>query len=159
MSEYPQRLHHATPSWVRVGALFHIRIRVEATQRYSLTEPDLSVELIKAAQCYHDLGCWWCELFLLMPDHLHALLRFPEDREMTAVVSNWKRGTARFQGVHWQGDFFDHRIRDQPEANEQWHYIRLNPTAKLLCAREEDWPHWWSGTCVERPDLRALRRS
>ena len=114
--------------------MFHTRIRVEATQRYSLTESNLSMELIKAAKCYHYLGYWRCELFLLMPDHLHALLRFPEDQEMTAVVGNWKRGTARFQGVHWQGDFFDHRIRDQHEANEKWHYIRLNPTAKLLCA-------------------------
>lgn len=146
MGEYPQRLHPETPGWVKAGSLFHVRIRVDAAQARPLTEPGLSADLIKAAQRYHELGSWWCELFLLMPDHLHALLRFPSDPGLTAVVGNWKRGTARFQGVKWQDNFFDHRIRDHAEANLKWHYIRLNPTAKLLCAKEEDWPHWWSGT-------------
>jgi REP element-mobilizing transposase RayT len=146
VAEYPQRLHHATPDWIQAGSLFHVRLRVDPAPARPLTEPSLSADLIKAAQRYHQLGHWWCELFLIMPDHLHALLRFPNDSGMTAVVSNWKRGTARFQGVKWQDNFFDHRIRDQAEANLKWHYIRLNPTAKLLCAREEDWPHWWSGS-------------
>ena len=149
MGEYPQRLHHATPGWVKVGSLYHVRIRVDAAQAQPLTEPRLSKDLITAVQRYHQLGHRWCELFLLMPDHLHALFRFPGDPEMSTVVGNWKRSTARFQHVRWQDNFFDHRIRNKAEAAEKWHYIRLNPTAKLLCAREEDWPHWWSGILGE----------
>ncbi|MDB6114553.1 MAG: hypothetical protein JWQ62_1498 [Lacunisphaera sp.] len=65
---------------------------------------------------------------------------------MTAIVRNWKRGAARFQGIKWQDNFFDHRIRSPKEAQEKWRYIRLNPVVKQLCASEDDWPHWWSGS-------------
>ena len=143
MDEYPQRLHHGTPGWVKDGALFHVRIRVATGQTVSLTEANLPAELLQAAKRYHELGHWWCELFLLMPDHVHALLRFPRDPGMAVVIGNWKRGTARFQGVKWQKNFFDHRIRDRVEADKKWRYIRLNPVVKQLCAKEEDWPHCW----------------
>lgn len=65
------------------------------------------------------------------------------------VVGNWKKGTARFQGVQWQENFFDHRIRTRQEAMEKWHYIRLNPVAKNLCRRSDDWPHCWSSTASQ----------
>ena len=146
MRDYPRRLHHNTPAWVGDGALFHIRIRVDAIQPCSLTETKLSADLLEAAKRYHELIHWCCELVLLMPDHLHALLRFPRDPGMTAVIENWKRGVARFQGVHWQDGFFDHRIRSLKEAQEKWHYIRLNPVVKGLCEKPDDWPHWWSGS-------------
>ena len=79
-----------------------------------------------------------------MPDHLHALLAFPRDQGMSIVIRNWKRGAARLQGVRWQTNYFDHRIRTKSEGQECWTYIRRNPVAKGLCASEEDWPHWWS---------------
>jgi putative transposase len=131
---------------VKDGALFHIRIRVAPTQQTSLVEPALASALLKAAAEYHASGRWWCELFLLMPDHLHALLAFPRESGMSVVVRNWKRGAARIQGVHWQDNFFDHRIRSKPEAQEKWLYIRRNPAVKGLCAREEDWPYRWAIT-------------
>lgn len=146
MKEYPRRLHHATPPWVESGALFHIRIRIDAGQPCPLTEARLSSDLIEAAKRYHRLAHWRCELFLLMPDHLHALLRFSRDPGMPMVIDNWKRGVARFQDVHWQDGFFDHRIRSRQEAQEKWHYIRLNPVVKGLCEKPDGWPHWWSSS-------------
>jgi REP element-mobilizing transposase RayT len=131
---------------VKDGALFHIRIRVASTQQTNLFEADLASALLKSAADYHASGQWWCEIFLLMPDHLHALLTFPRESGMSVVVRNWKRGAARIQGVHWQDNFFDHRIRSKAEAQEKWHYIRRNPVAKGLCAREEYWPYWWAVT-------------
>jgi putative transposase len=142
MSRFPGRLAHDTPRWVTAGALFHIRIRAE--QNRSLTEPDLGPQLLCSATRYHELGHWWCLLFLLMPDHLHALLHFPPNRSMTGVVRDWKRGTSRFQGVRWQEGFFDHRLRNDKERRDKWCYIRRNPVAKGLCVTEEDWNWWWS---------------
>jgi putative transposase len=131
---------------VNAGALFHIRIRVASAKQTSLVEPALASALLKAAADYHVFGHWWCELFLLMPDHLHALLAFSHETGMSVVVRNWKRGAARIQGVHWQDNFFDHRIRSREEAQEKWLYVRHNPVVKGLCAKEEDWPYWWSLT-------------
>ncbi len=146
MQEYPRRLHHRTPGWVKESALFHVRVRTLPDQRMELTDPRVGTELLAAAKRYHDAGRWWCELFLLMPDHWHALLAFPRDSGMAPAVRNWKRGTAKFQDIHWQENFFDHRIRNLGKHGETWHYIRRNPVVNGLCASEEQWPWWWSGT-------------
>jgi len=143
MEEYPGKLYHRTPAWVPSGARFHVRLRTELTQKAVLTTPSLAQQLLVAAERYHGLGHWWCELFLLMPDHLHALIVFPHDSAMSMTVRDWKRGTARFQDVCWQENYFDHRVRNETEAQEKWRYIRRNPVVKSLCADEDDWP-WWN---------------
>jgi putative transposase len=81
-----------------------------------------------------------------MPDHVHALLAFPGTPGMSVVIRNWKRGAARLQGVLWQDNYFDHRIRSKAEAQEKGLYIRRNPVVKGLCGKVEDWPHWWGVT-------------
>jgi putative transposase len=147
---YPLRPHHEIPSWVGEGALFHIRIRVSRCQDVPLTKPTLGIDLLRSAERYHQLGHWWCRLFLLMPDHLHAMLCFPRGQEMSRVVSAWKKGTARFQRVRWQEDYFDHRIRHEKEADEKWRYIRRNPVARGIVSSEENWPWWWSALTPAR---------
>ena len=153
MNEFPRRLYHNTPGWVKDSALFHVRIRVDVAQRSSLVEPSLAQDLLAAARRYHESAKWWCELFVLMPDHLHAVLAFPRETGMAATIRNWKRGTARYQGVLWQENFFDHRLRSEKDRAETWHYIRRNPVAKGLCVDEDSWPWWWSGA-VEKSGTR-----
>jgi putative transposase len=142
--EFPGRLRHDVPGWVKSGAVFHVRIRVAPEQVTLLTDEKLGVELITAVRRYHDLDRWWCRLVVLMPDHLHALVSFPEHEEMAATVRDWKRGTARFQGVRWQSNFFDYRLRSENEIDEAWVYFGENPVVKGLVARAEDWRWRWS---------------
>ncbi len=141
---YPGRLRHDVPGWVKAGAVFHVRIRVAQEQATLLMEPKLAADLLTAGRRYHDLGRWWCRLVVLMPDHLHAMLSFPEQDGMAATMRDWKRGTARFQGVRWQDNFFDHRLRSEAEADETWVYVGNNPVVKGLVARAEDWLWRWS---------------
>jgi REP element-mobilizing transposase RayT len=148
--EFLARLHHDTPGWVKSRVLYHVRIRVSAAQGTILTEPTLSRELLASVQRYHTSGHWWCVLLLLMPDHVHALLAFSREPGMSVVIRNWKRGTARFQGVSWQDNYFDHRLRSLAEEQKTWLYIRRNPVVKGLCASEEDWSHWWSALTPTR---------
>jgi REP element-mobilizing transposase RayT len=147
---YPGRLHHTVPTWVKAGVLFHIRIRAAPEQTSVLTGSNLVHELLIAARRYHELGHWWCKLFLIMPDHVHAMLAFPPESGISMTLRDWKRGTARFQSVQWQTNYFDHRIRNNTEANETWSYIRRNPVEKGLCLTEEDWPYWWSALTSTR---------
>jgi putative transposase len=144
MHGFPERLHHVAPEWVRPGETFHLRIRVAREQQVPLTDMGLSQALLFAAQRYHASGRWFCVLFLLMPDHIHALVAFPRTTDMSEAVRNWKRVVARLHNVNWQDNYFDHRIRNDAEGNEKWGYIRRNPVVKGLCANEADWPHWWS---------------
>ena len=156
MHEYPGRLYHNTPGWVKDGSLFHLRIRAERSQP-SLVAGSLASELIRAVGRDHERGRWWCELFLLMPDHAHAIMAFPREWPMSEVIRNWKRGTARLQHVAWQEGYFDHRLRNEKEARETWDYICRNPVVKGLCSTEADWPWWWSGI-LENPLLPKVER-
>lgn len=143
--DFPGRLRHDVPGWVKSGAVFHVRIRVSLEQVTLLTDEKLGAELLTAVRRYHELGRWWCRLVVLMPDHLHALVSFPENEAgLAGTVRDWKRGTARFQGVRWQDNFFDHRLRSEKEADEAWIYIANNPVVKGLVARAEDWRWQWS---------------
>jgi REP element-mobilizing transposase RayT len=128
---------------VGAGAKFHLRLRVDPAQSPVLTDGSLAPQLLVAARRYHELEHWHCELFLLMPDHVHFIAVFPANRAMSVVVRNWKRSTAKFDGVHWQANYFDHRLRSDRDSNEAWHYIRRNPVVKGLCPTEEDWT-WWT---------------
>ncbi|MFT3867553.1 MAG: transposase [Nibricoccus sp.] len=148
-TKYPGRLRHEVPSWVEDGALYHIRIRVSKEQATPLIDAHLAPDLLHAVRRYHGTGLWWCSLVLLMPDHLHALLSFAPDKPMAQVMRNWKRGTARFQKVKWQENFFDHRLRSEKQGDEKWWYIRRNPVVKDLCQTEDDWIWWWSPNKAE----------
>ena len=88
-------------------------------------------------------GDWYVQLLLLMPDHLHGLVSFPEDRAMKSVISSWKEFLARKAGVSWQRDFFDHRVRDDESFLEKANYIRMNPVRKNLVAEAGLWPFVW----------------
>jgi len=141
---FPRRLHHTVPSWVESAGLFHIRIALdrEAQQRV-LTDPVLAQPLFDSAKLYETKQRWHITLFLLMPDHLHALLSFARDRSMSRVIGDWKRFHARTNGVTWQEGYFDHRLRSD-ESGEQlsakMNYMRRNPVAAGLCDKAKDWP-------------------
>jgi putative transposase len=134
-----RRLHHRTPSWVEHDAVFHIRIRLHDPVT-ALTDPHLARALLDSAAFYHHQTTWHCHLFLLMPDHLHALLVFPFERDMRLIVGRWKAWHVRTSKVRWQDNFFDHRIRSPRELQLKAKYIRQNPVVKGLCAKADDWP-------------------
>ncbi|WP_221031350.1 transposase [Actomonas aquatica] len=142
-NRFPGRLHHQVPGWVTAGAVFHIRVRAVGTV---LTEPEIAEAMLESVRFYHETGRWHAVLVLLMPDHLHALLAFPPDREMSKGIGAWKAFQAKELGVVWQSGFFDHRIRREEELATTWDYIRRNPVVKKLCKTEEDWRWCWSSS-------------
>ncbi len=105
-----------------------------------LTRPETREILLTAARHYHQTMRWHTRLFLLMPDHLHALVSFLAEEAMAACWRDWKRFTAKQTGVCWQRDFFDHRIRHHEGLEAKAEYIRQNPVRKGLVAKPGDWP-------------------
>ena len=141
---FPGRLQHQVPAWAAHGALFHIRIALDrAVKQRLLTDQHWAPLILESAAFYEETHRWHITLFLLMPDHLHALLSFPLDESMSQVVRNWKRFHKRTQKIIWEENYFDHRLRDD-ERGEQLtakiNYIRNNPVAAGLCENADDWP-------------------
>ena len=111
---FPSRLHHAVPHWVEPGALFHIRVALDRDKEQQLlTESALAQILLDSARFYESKQRWHITLFLLMPDHLHALLSFPRNGSMSSVIGDWKHFQARKHRIIWQEGYFDHRLRDE----------------------------------------------
>ena len=140
MSKYPNRLHHDVPGWIKNDAIYHIRIRTDQKFPRSLTDPTLAPVLLKSVASYHERERWHCFLFLLMPDHIHAVLSFPVQQKMGNIVGAWKAFHAKQSGILWQSNFFDHRIRSGGEFDAKVAYIRHSPVVKGLCENEEGWP-------------------
>jgi putative transposase len=78
-----------------------------------------------------------------MPDHCHALLSFSPEGEISKVIRNWKRWTARQLSIRWQVDFFDHRLRHEESFAEKFNYILANPVRQGLVPTADLWPHVW----------------
>jgi len=140
---FPARLHHRVPHWVEPGALFHVRIALNREkEQKALIDLPLAQGILDSAKFYEARLRWHITLFLLMPDHLHALLSFPRDQSMSELIRDWKRFHTRTNQVVWQEGYFDHRLRDDERGEEhsaKMNYIRENPVAAGLCAKAEDW--------------------
>ena len=140
------KLYHTVPEWVRWDAIFHIRIRCAAENSIPLTDLRIAPRLLESVRFYEERGNWYVRTFLLMPDHVHALLVFAPDKGMSTVISGWKRFHARQSGIVWQGGYFDHRLRDHDvQLREKRTYILNNPVVKGLCAKWETWPWRYDG--------------
>jgi len=98
--------------------------------------------VLDAARFYHEMEPprWFIHCFLLMPDHLHAILSFPREASLRQTLASWKGYVKRHCGIVWQSDFFDHRLRNSDERSKKMEYIRMNPVRKGLCKRWERWP-------------------
>jgi len=134
-------LRHDVPSWVPEGATFFITINSLPRGQNQLAIPAVANALMESIATRVDRGQWWPRLVPFMPDHLHALMVFPDAQDLTAVVRDWKRYTARKEGIRWQRDFFDHRIRNDESLKEKWNYVAQNPIRAGLVLSPDDWPY------------------
>jgi len=92
------------------------------------------------------------ELFnwVVMPNHVHALVKPLGSFELGAIVKSWKQYTSRrlkpllaWEGrAFWQIESYDRWVRHAEERARTVRYIHNNPVKAGLCAAPEDWP--WS---------------
>ena len=139
------QLDYSPPSWDEHPEWF-ITICCAERGTNQLCHQELSRTLLDSARFYHQQHRWFAELFLLMPDHLHALISVSHRRRLDQIVLLWKRWTARHLGISWQTGFFEHRLRSYESANEKYRYILNNPVRAGFVPQPELWPHKFIGT-------------
>jgi len=91
---------------------------------------------------------WECLALVLMPDHLHMVVRLGQGTDLSRVMDLFKGRTSRqinrtknTQGRVWFRGFHDHLIRpDQPIPNFL-DYILRNPTHAHLAKISSDYPY------------------
>ena len=119
LSRIPTAIASHRAAWVEPGALFHIRIAVDREKEQKpLTDPALAQAILDSVRFYETKMRWHVTLFLLMPDHLHALLSFARDESMSEVIKDWKRFHTRINQIVWQEGYFDHRLRNDGRGEQ-----------------------------------------
>ncbi len=145
----PQRktLPHQVPLWVDpCREIYFITINCRDRSRNQLARPDVAARVGETVRHRQEQGLWWPHLFLLMPEHLHALLSFPPSgKPLHTIVSKWKEWTAKEIGLVWQRDFFEHRLRAEESRREKADYILRNPVRRGLVRQPKDWPYVYFG--------------
>ena len=100
--------------------------------------------LLEAVRYRQTNGIWWCRVFVVMPDHVHGLIRFPSpEHPLQREIGEFKKYTARMLGIGWQKDFFDHRLRREESEREKADYILRNPERAGLVEDWREWPHFF----------------
>ncbi len=138
-----RRLDHALPHWIDPEALFFVTINAERRGPNQFCTEAVSAAIFQAARHYQDNRRWYCELLLLMPDHLHLLVSTPWDRDLADVIGSWKQWLSRRHKIKWQENFFDHRLRRDESGEEKWKYICHNPVRAGLVDKPDDWRWVW----------------
>ena len=109
----------------------------------------------------YDLLAW-----VVMPNHVHVLIRTYEGVALAKIVQSWKSYTGRRIGQMmasraegrgfrkgsqrvWMREYWDRFIRDERHFHAVVNYIHQNPVKAGLVARAQDWP--WS-SAREQPE-------
>ncbi|HEY6093898.1 MAG TPA: transposase [Gallionellaceae bacterium] len=105
-----------------------------------------------AARCMENkavLGDARMLAWVLMPDHLHALLQLGERDALSVVTNRLKSATARNAnlalrrtGTVWARAYHDHALRQEEDLQKIARYIVANPLRAGLVTRIGDYPFW-----------------
>ena len=98
-----------------------------------------------------------CVGFVIMPDHVHALVRFREEGVLSVFMNQWKRRssmqlkrlfeeclpsygrTVDLRGPMWQPKYYCFNVYSQDKLTEKLNYMHNNPVRVGLVQHPQDW--------------------
>jgi REP-associated tyrosine transposase len=117
-----------------VTAHRHPIFRREATARL----------LIETLAHYRDERKFLLHEFVIMPDHVHALLTPATEISLERAMQFIKGGFSyrlKSRPPVWQASFTNHRVRDLEDYERLQEYIRMNPVRARLAATPKAYPY------------------
>ena len=111
-----------------------------------------AAQLVENALLHFDSERYRLLAWVVMPNHVHALIETFEHHPLDAVLHSWKSFTGnrinqlfRRNGMLWQPEYFDRFIRSEQHLSFSIRYIEDNPVKAGLVNKVEDWP--FSSAC------------
>lgn len=106
--------------------------------RCVLARPELA-RIVEEGLLHFDRDRYELTDFVIMPNHVHLLVSFPDRSAMLAQCESWKQHSARQlnrelkrSGRFWQQDAFDHLVRSSDQFAYLRKYIADNSTKARL---------------------------
>lgn len=94
----------------------------------------------------YDLVAW-----VVMPTHVHVMIRPLEGQGIGRIVQSWKSYTGKrlraifphvcVDGQFWMREYWDRFIRDETHFHNAVAYIHQNPVKAGLVTRPNEWPY------------------
>ncbi len=107
--------------------------------------------VVAGALRFHENARFELSAWVIMPNHVHVVVRPQPGWSLSRILHSWKCFTARAANqilnrtgqTFWQPEAYDHLIRDAQDLYRCCHYTTMNPVKAGLCTRPEDW-NWSS---------------
>ena len=92
---------------------------------------------------YRDEGLYYLYAYVVMPDHVHLLIKLRERALFTIIATikaTIKHDARQLIKLEWQPGFHDRIKRDYEESGRFVHYIINNPVRAGLCKEPSEYP-------------------
>jgi REP element-mobilizing transposase RayT len=141
------------PHWELEGSTYFVTYRLIGALPCSLVERVSKTEFCLASIVEESLFFNHGERFLLdayviMPDHVHLLIRPIAEWSLSRILQGLKGFTAREinkilhrYGAFWQDESFDHLVRNDEDWLDKFTYIHDNPVKAGVVLRPQDYPY------------------
>jgi carbamoylphosphate synthase large subunit/REP element-mobilizing transposase RayT len=125
--EYQKRFHDAREAWLDQGHGECI-----------LRRPQIAATIANSLR-HFDGDRYALDSFVVMPNHVHVLVRPHEAHSLSEILHSWKSFSAKEinklrerSGAVWQDENYDRMVRDFAELERYRDYIKENPVAAKL---------------------------
>ena len=100
----------------------------------SVLKDEANATIVEQALRHFDGDRYWLGRYVIMPNHVHLLVRPIMGHDLSGILHSWKTFTAREinkrtgqTGQLWQHESFDHLVREEHELDKFSSYIAENP--------------------------------
>ena len=114
--------------------------------------------LVEAVLRRRDGMAYDLHAYVVMPNHVHALITQRDSHRLADIVQAWKSVSAKAinaklgrTGRLWQREYHDRFMRDEGHFERTRAYIEMNPVIAGLASAPEEWP-FSSGAKAWRSD-------
>jgi REP element-mobilizing transposase RayT len=131
------------PHWRANNVIYFTTWRLQ--QAHESLSPEERSLVAGVVEFFHKKR-YWLLAYVIMDDHVHVLVRLPQDRPLQTVLHSWKsysanqlqRQFSRERAV-WQDESFDRIVRDTDEFENILRYIAHNPVKRWPEVKEYPW--------------------
>ena len=124
-----------------LGQFYQEKLETELDQGHGacVLKEEANAAIVEQALRHFDGERYWLGHFVVMPNHVHLIVRPIMGHALSDILRSWKTYTAREinkrsdrEGQLWQHESFDHIVREEHELEKFGSYITGNPKSARL---------------------------
>jgi putative transposase len=128
-------------------AIYFVTSKTHGNRKFFANKRSAQI-LLDCIDNFRKEGRYLLLAFVIMPDHLHIMLKPNGKENISKIMHSIKRGSSRLinqmwsrKGPIWQRSFYERIIRDEKEFWEKVNYVYNNSLRAGLAESPEDYPY------------------